>query len=356
MTADEQRPLLDDPVIRRLQRAFAHEEPTTELAEVLQRAADYQAVDRRAAARSLTADDLVAARRREPAAVSRVYIAYAPALYRFFMAEVGNRHEAQDLTGSVFVSVTEALPGFRGPVEALGDWLFRIARHHLDDLRRGQARPPSPPTGEGDLQPLLHALRAAVDRPDATPPAALPELVRRLLDTGGGPATGAVLHRLSPREREVLALLGRGWSNAQISRELLVSPHTVRIHVENLLHKLEMHTNLEDPEELAPQDLADSRMIAAIHQLPPDQRELLLRRAAGLTVPEVAAALHKTPGAVKALQHRALANLARILRRSHLETPDAADAPRPPQPRRDLHAAASQPTHRSEQEPPPQVD
>jgi Sigma-70, region 4 len=49
-------------------------------------------------------------------------------------------------------------------------------------------------------------------------------------------------------------------------------------------------------------------MMTALQQLSPDQREvLLLRMAAGLTAPEVAAALHKTTGAVKALQHRALA-------------------------------------------------
>src|SRR3712207_7126889 len=47
----------------------------------------------------LTAADLAAARLREPAAVTRVYTAYAPALFRFFMASVGDRHLAEDLTG-----------------------------------------------------------------------------------------------------------------------------------------------------------------------------------------------------------------------------------------------------------------
>jgi RNA polymerase sigma factor (sigma-70 family) len=88
----------------------------------------------------LTAADLVAARRREPAAVTRVYTAYAPALFRFFMAAVGDRHQAEDLTGTAFVSAIESLPRFRGPVEALGGWLFQIARHDLYDHRRKQAR------------------------------------------------------------------------------------------------------------------------------------------------------------------------------------------------------------------------
>jgi hypothetical protein len=45
--------------------------------------------------------------------------------------------------------------------------------------------------------------------------------------------------------------------------------------------------------------------------------------AAGLTAPEVAAAVHKTTGAVKALQHRGLQSLARVL---GLRSPDGSDA------------------------------
>ena len=54
--------------------------------------------------------------------------------------------------------------------------------------------------------------------------------------------------------------------------------------------------------------------MAALRELSPDQREvLLLRMAGGLTAPEVATILGKTTGAVKALQHRGLASLARVL-------------------------------------------
>ena len=55
------------------------------------------------------------------------------------MAAVSDRHLAEDLTGTAFVSAIEALP-FRGPIEALGGWLFQIARHDLYDHRRKQAR------------------------------------------------------------------------------------------------------------------------------------------------------------------------------------------------------------------------
>jgi DNA-binding NarL/FixJ family response regulator len=46
------------------------------------------------------------------------------------------------------------------------------------------------------------------------------------------------LDRLTPREREVLLLLGRGYPNKQIARELRVSEKTVKTHVGHVLAKL----------------------------------------------------------------------------------------------------------------------
>lgn len=60
---------------------------------------------------------------------------------------------------------------------------------------------------------------------------------------------------------------------------------------------------------------ADSaRVRAALAQLSPDQQEVLvLRVVAGLTAAEVAEATGRTVGAVKALQHRGLDSLGRLL-------------------------------------------
>jgi DNA-binding NarL/FixJ family response regulator len=43
---------------------------------------------------------------------------------------------------------------------------------------------------------------------------------------------------LTPREREILALLGQGYGNQAIARKLFLSPKTVRNHIANILSKL----------------------------------------------------------------------------------------------------------------------
>jgi DNA-binding NarL/FixJ family response regulator len=50
---------------------------------------------------------------------------------------------------------------------------------------------------------------------------------------------------LSAREREVLGLLAKGWSTRRIANEWHVSVLTVRTHVQNVLTKLGVHSQLE---------------------------------------------------------------------------------------------------------------
>jgi len=54
-----------------------------------------------------------------------------------------------------------------------------------------------------------------------------------------------VFPELSEREREVLALLAQGTSNAEIAARLVLSPKTVRNHVSNILSKLQVADRAE---------------------------------------------------------------------------------------------------------------
>jgi RNA polymerase sigma factor (sigma-70 family) len=47
---------------------------------------------------------------------------------------------------------------------------------------------------------------------------------------------------LTRREREILALVAEGMTNAEIGARLWISAGTVRRHLENVYAKLEVHT------------------------------------------------------------------------------------------------------------------
>ncbi|WP_316526149.1 helix-turn-helix transcriptional regulator [Kitasatospora brasiliensis] len=55
--------------------------------------------------------------------------------------------------------------------------------------------------------------------------------------TAPAPTAGESFN-LTPRERDVLRLLARGWTNRQIAEELYISPKTASVHVSNILGKL----------------------------------------------------------------------------------------------------------------------
>ncbi|MCT9087515.1 response regulator transcription factor [Streptomyces sp. ASQP_92] len=76
-----------------------------------------------------------------------------------------------------------------------------------------------------------------------------PSITRRLVErfAADGPATGPrpaspAVHRdlaaLTPREHEVLTLMGRGLSNTELARELTLSEATVKTHVARIFAKL----------------------------------------------------------------------------------------------------------------------
>ena len=50
---------------------------------------------------------------------------------------------------------------------------------------------------------------------------------------------------LTHREKEVMALLKQGLSNAQIAERLMVSPATVKFHVRGILTKLKASSRAE---------------------------------------------------------------------------------------------------------------
>jgi len=65
--------------------------------------------------------------------------------------------------------------------------------------------------------------------------------------------------QLTPREREVLELLARGLPNAEIARELVISPKTVGTHVEHIYAKLGVRSRVQALAASYRHDLVDGR-------------------------------------------------------------------------------------------------
>ena len=92
-----------------------------------------------------------------------------------------------------------------------------------------------------DTEPaeLVRAIRLLA-RGDAV---VAPSLMRRLIaELGSAPDTqlrrADLLEELTPREREVVALVAQGLSNADIAERLVISPATSRTHVSRAMLKL----------------------------------------------------------------------------------------------------------------------
>ncbi|WP_329269580.1 response regulator transcription factor [Streptomyces pseudovenezuelae] len=96
---------------------------------------------------------------------------------------------------------------------------------------------------------LVHAVRVVAGGDSLLAPAVTRRLVadivrRRREEAATGPAPDR-LDILTAREVEILRMLARGLSNAEIATTLFVSEHTVKTHVSNVLSKLGLRDRVQ---------------------------------------------------------------------------------------------------------------
>jgi RNA polymerase sigma-70 factor (ECF subfamily) len=74
-------------------------------------------------------------------AFGEIYERYAPRVYRYLYAHLGNRLDAEDLTAEVFLRVWRKLPNFQEQGVPFLAFLFRVARNALIDHYRRVNKP-----------------------------------------------------------------------------------------------------------------------------------------------------------------------------------------------------------------------
>jgi len=94
---------------------------------------------------------------------------------------------------------------------------------------------------------LVAAIRAVLAGDAVIAPSATRRLIERFLEAAPPDPAGqaAALAPLTTREREVLTLLGRGLSNAEIAHRLYLSEATVKTHVGRVLGKLGLRDRIQ---------------------------------------------------------------------------------------------------------------
>jgi DNA-binding NarL/FixJ family response regulator len=85
---------------------------------------------------------------------------------------------------------------------------------------------------------LLHAIRVVAAGEALIAPSVTRRLVAEFARGPAGRPDRRLVSRLTEREVDVLGLVGRGLSNAEIAHELVVSPLTAKTHVSRILTKL----------------------------------------------------------------------------------------------------------------------
>lgn len=143
------------------------------------------------------------------------------------------------------IAATQALVGRCPQVRVLVVTTFDLDEYVVEALRAGAA---------GfllkDVAPtaLIQAIHTVVRGDALVAPAVTRSLIDYAMRQADEPAGGVdprVLEGLSEREREVLTLLARGLSNAQVATALFLGETTIKSHVSNLLAKLHLRSRVQ---------------------------------------------------------------------------------------------------------------
>ncbi len=138
------------------------------------------------------------------------------------------------------IEATRRVTGLDPPARVLVLTTFDLDEYVYESLRAGAS---AFLLKDAPEQQLIAAVRVVADGGSLFSPS----VTRRLIEQFARPAppSPAAIPELTPREQEVLRLVARGRSNAEIANELVVSEHTAKTHVASILQKLDLRNRVQ---------------------------------------------------------------------------------------------------------------
>jgi DNA-binding NarL/FixJ family response regulator len=100
---------------------------------------------------------------------------------------------------------------------------------------------------DASFDEFIATIRSVATGEKVLPPRLTESLFSQIAKEVDGQEPARVLEavRMTPREREVIDLIGEGLSNKEIAQRLNIATHTVKSHVRNVMEKLALHTRLQ---------------------------------------------------------------------------------------------------------------
>jgi DNA-binding NarL/FixJ family response regulator len=92
---------------------------------------------------------------------------------------------------------------------------------------------------------LIAAIHTVADGDSLLSPSVTRRVIDRMVTQPMAALSGARLEALTPREREVLELVGRGLSNREIAESFVIEESTVKTHVKRILMKLGLRDRVQ---------------------------------------------------------------------------------------------------------------
>ena len=159
----------------------------------------------------------VLAAQADRAAFATLYRRYLDRVYGYAFYQLGDHHDAEDVTERIFLAALRALPDFHDQGSTFRAWLFRIAHNTIANAHRSRAR--------RRTEPLPDDFQRAAPNADPAGQVALADELREI--------RRVVAQMPDDRRQVILLRFVDDLSTAEIAEVLDRSPGAVRV----LLHR-----------------------------------------------------------------------------------------------------------------------